>query len=65
MADTKTSNNQIVESHDNGWAVRKEGSDRATATFETRVEAVQRAQEIADKQGGKVYIFREGGPAEG
>lgn len=59
-----TSNNQIVETHDDGWAVRKEGADAATEVFGTRVEAVGRARELAADQGGQVFIFREGGPAE-
>lgn len=57
---SKSPNDQYVEKHEDGWAVRKEGSDRATAVFETRNEAVERARELARSQGGEVYIYREG-----
>lgn len=56
--------NQFVEKHDDGWAVRKEGSDRATEVFGTRVAAVERARELAASQGGEVYIYHEGYPAD-
>ena len=63
MAKSKPTKDQFVEKHDDGWAVRKEGSDRATAIFKTRVEAVERARELAENQGGDVYVYREGYPA--
>lgn len=48
----------MVYPHDNGWAVCKEGSDRATVVFETRDEAMNRAYELADNQNGDVYVYR-------
>ncbi|GEM_PF-6810048 len=59
MANT-TSKNQVVFSHDDGWAVCKEGSNRATAVFETRDEAMERARELADNQDGDVYYMYTG-----
>ena len=55
-----TSNNQVIFAHDGGWGVRKEGSDTTTAVYETRVEALERAREIAENQGGEVYIIYTG-----
>jgi len=55
-----TSKNQVVYPHENGWAVRKEGSDRATAVFDTRDEAMERANELASSQGGDVYYLYTG-----
>ena len=52
--------NQIVVPHEDGWAVQKEGSDRATATFETREEAIRKAREFADNQDSEVYIHYTG-----
>lgn len=59
MANT-TSNNQVVYPHEEGWAVRKEGSDRATAVYETRDEAMERAYELAKNQDGDVYYMYTG-----
>ncbi len=55
-----TSNNQVIFPHDDGWGVRKEGSDHTTAVYESRVEALERAREIATNQGGEVYILHTG-----
>ena len=55
-----TSNNQVIFAHEEGWGVRKEGSDTTTAVYDTRVEALERAREIAENQGGEVYILHTG-----
>lgn len=55
-----TSNNQVIFAHEEGWGVRKEGSDATTAVYDTRVEALERAREIAENQGGEVYILHTG-----
>jgi len=54
------SNNQVVFAHEDGWGVRKEGSDTTTVVYDTRVEALNRAREIAENQGGEVYILYTG-----
>lgn len=59
-ASENTSNNQVIFAHEEGWGVRKEGSDTTTAVYDTRVEALERAREIAANQGGEVYILHTG-----
>ena len=56
----KESDNQVIFAHEEGWGVRKEGSDHTTAVYETRIEALDRAREIAENQGGEVYIIYTG-----
>ena len=43
------------------WTVRRAGSSRASGTFETQQEAIERAQAIARNQGTEVYIFGSDG----
>ena len=50
-----------VVPHENGWAVRREGADRASAVTPTKDLAVDRAREIAGREGGSVVIHRENG----
>lgn len=42
--------NQHVVPHEGGWAIRGAGASRATATYERKSEAVDRAREIARNQ---------------
>lgn len=46
-----TKRNQHVVPRDERWAVQGAGADRATAVVDTQREAVERAREIARKQG--------------
>lgn len=38
--------------HEDGWAVKKENAERASAVFRTQKEAISRAREIVDNTGG-------------
>jgi len=43
------------------WVVRRHGSVKKTADFDTQAKAIDRAKELAKKSGGKVNIkSREG-----
>ena len=44
-----------------GWSVRRSGATRATATFSTQVEAIEKAREIAKNQRGELYIHGRDG----
>jgi Uncharacterized protein conserved in bacteria (DUF2188) len=43
------------------WSVRKAGAERASGTFKTKPEAVQRGREIARNQGTELYIHGKDG----
>lgn len=45
----------------NGWAVRREGSDRASTITPTKTEAVDRAKAIAERERGGIVIHGENG----
>ena len=46
-------NSRIVQRHDNdGWEVRKPGASRASAVASTQAEAIQRARDILENDGG-------------
>ncbi len=48
--------NQWVVKHGEGWAVKAEGSERATKCFKTQKEAIARAREIARHQKSELII---------
>jgi uncharacterized protein YdaT len=50
-----------VVPHDEGWAVKKPGAERASDILPTQSEAVDRAREIARGTGGEVVIHRPDG----
>jgi hypothetical protein len=52
---------QHVVPRDGSWAVRRSGSDKATRVFETQVEAVRAAREIARNQRTELYIHGRDG----
>jgi len=52
---------QHVVPNDGKWSVRKSGASRATETFETQGEAIQRARDIARNQGSELYIHGRDG----
>ncbi len=54
-------NRHHVVPHHNGWAVRREGADRASAVTRTKDQAVDRARDIAGRERGAVVIHRENG----
>lgn len=50
----------VVPSGDK-WSVRRAGSSRASGTYSTQEEAVDRAKEIARSQGTELYIHGRDG----
>jgi hypothetical protein len=50
-----------VVPHESGWAVRREGSERASVVTETKEQAVDRGREIAGREGGSLVIHGENG----
>ena len=56
-----TRKNQHVVPHQDGWAVKGEGNQRATSVHDTQQEAVNAAREIARHQQAEVVIHRPDG----
>jgi len=53
--------NQHIVPHENGWAVKSEGSEKATQVFNTQKEAIERGRGIAINQKSELLIHnREG-----
>ena len=50
-----------VVTHPDGWAVRREGSERATVVVPTKTEALERAREISQREQGSVVIHGQDG----
>jgi Uncharacterized protein conserved in bacteria (DUF2188) len=48
--------NQFVIRHEKGWAVKKEGSNRITAQFQTQAEAIEYARDLAITQRCELVI---------
>lgn len=53
--------NQHVVPHSKGWAVRPEGSERATSVHSTQAEAITRGRETARTQGTELFIHGKNG----
>ncbi len=53
--------NQHVVPKDGSWAVRKQGSSRATKVFTTQNDAVKFARGVAKKGCGELFIHRPDG----
>lgn len=53
--------NQHVVPHEDGWAVRGAGSQRATAVFDTQRKAIDRAREISRNQDSELLIHGRNG----
>lgn len=45
-------NDRYVVKHEDGWAVKKPGADRASSIHDTQREAERAAKEIVSNQGG-------------
>jgi uncharacterized protein YdaT len=56
-----TKKNQHVVPHEDGWAVRREGSEKVTRTTRTQKEAIDIARQIAQNQGSEVVTHRPNG----
>ena len=54
-------NNQHVVPYGGAWAVRKEGSNRATVVFEVKGDAIDAARKIARTQGADLIIHGRSG----
>jgi len=50
-----------VVPHDNGWATKKEGADRAGVVTETQKQAIDHAREQAKREQVEVVIHRPDG----
>lgn len=47
--------------HEDGWAVRRKGNERATSVHNTQSEAIEAAREIAINQQSELFIHRPDG----
>lgn len=52
---------QHVVPYEDGWAVRGEGNQRVTASYDYQDDAIERAKEIAKNYGSAVVIHRADG----
>lgn len=52
---------QHVAPRGDGWSVRRTGASRASGTYETQGEAIQRARDIARSEGTELYIHGRDG----
>lgn len=52
---------QHVVPYEDGWAVRGEGNERITASYEYQDDALRRARKIAKNYGSSVIIHRKDG----
>ena len=53
--------NQHVVPHADGWAVRGEGTERASGVFDTKAEAAESGRSIARNQGTELVIHGKDG----
>lgn len=56
-----TKKNHHVVTHNNQWAVRREGSDRVSGTYRTQEEAINAGREISRNQHTELIIHRPNG----
>ncbi|MGV1759052.1 DUF2188 domain-containing protein [Rhizobium sp. A22-96] len=56
-----TKRNQHVVPHQNGWAVKGAGAERATKVTATQQEAIAAARDIARNQQSELLIHGENG----
>lgn len=52
---------ELVEAHENGWAVRSKDAKKPAAVYDNKNDAVKRAKEIAEKQGTEAVIYKKDG----
>lgn len=53
--------NQHVVPNGTQWQVKGEGNDKATATFDTQAEAIERARDIAKNQQSELLVHNRQG----
>lgn len=56
------SRNLHVVHRSNGWAVQREGAQRASSTHKTQAAAAASAQSTAKREHGETFIHRLDGP---
>lgn len=59
-----TKHNQHVVPQEGRWAIKAEGSDKATSVHATQVEAIHKARELAHRLGGALIIHDTHGRIE-
>lgn len=59
--DTKMPKSIHVVPHGNGWARRREESERVSGVAETQTEAVEQARPAAQRDNVELYIHRPNG----
>ncbi|MDW4550514.1 DUF2188 domain-containing protein [Defluviimonas sp. D31] len=55
------SKGQHVVPNGGKWSVRRAGAERASGTYSTQREAIEKAREIAKNQGTELYIHGRDG----
>lgn len=53
--------NHVVPSSSSRWAVKKSGSERASKTFDTKVEAVEYGIALSKNERTELYIHKTNG----
>ena len=52
---------QHIVRHEEGWAVKGAGNERATAVFRTQAEAIEAGKQIATNQGSDLVVHGRDG----
>lgn len=50
-----------VVPHGNGWGIRKAGASKVSGTFETQQAAIDKAREVARREGAELYVHGRDG----
>lgn len=50
-----------VVPHEEGWAVKKNGAERASSLHATKDEAIERGRELARPAAGQLIVHRQDG----
>ncbi|MGE0095131.1 MAG: DUF2188 domain-containing protein [Alphaproteobacteria bacterium] len=53
--------NQHVVPHVEGWAVKSEGSQRASSLHRTQQQAIEQAREVAQNQKSELFVHGKDG----
>ena len=51
----------VPRSDINGWAVQREGADRASSLHDTQAEAIEAGRRIAQRESSELFIHRPDG----
>ncbi len=60
----KASTRIHVVPRNGGWAVRREGADRATSVHNSKKDAVERATDLAKKNSSRLIVHKQDGTIE-